>query len=701
MESTLPPVTLTDGNLTLAFDRLGRIVGFESKEIDTAFLTVSDIADNWKLLVPEGRYGIVYILGKEQTPDRVESTDTRVEFSYDRLVHDGVTYPISVVFSAWLVDGEARFALTIANNHAVRVREAWYPILAGFEGWAEDGEKHIVDFAKSGLISPDILRKGLPNCMYVFGCDGETARYSYPERYVEQMNFIDLYSRQGGLYISTDDRSYKLSTLQLQKEPTEVGTGGERTYDEVLVFPADTPRWLTISTGRVTTVEPGETWTTPDAVIWPHRGDWHAAAKHYRMQVDRWMVWPERTKWLDNYVGWHQLVGKTYLNEYYFTFAQATETMIEVQERSGIDVLMLYGHTEFGCESAPFDIQPGDSLGGPAGFATMCDELHARGMKAMIFGHRQSALATDEPLYDRFRDWTILDRDGVPRREVWYKTTLESFTMAMGVNYEGTGPIWHRVCPYCDDWWESFRDQLLQLIALGLDGYQLDLVGVEGTLCFAENHGHRPGEGQLDKLVEQILWLRSEIHAVKPDFLFAGEELRDWQFQCMDLPYSRYRRNNDGQQVFRYTFPDMREQAAVGAYSYDQASKALMLGLSMNIEVNGLKQSLTTCPDFADYLGEINHLRRRFPEYLISGEFQDTEGAMVHGDLQFSVLSSPNGNAVVLRNPTVTDAAGKVSVEGYAQGLLCRPGLPDQLVSYPDELVVPAHGVAVYVPVPV
>jgi hypothetical protein len=603
------------------------------------------------------------------------------------LTRAGVTYPIALEFAAWLADGEARFTVRVQNDHDRRVREVWYPILAGFEGWTVDGRDHVVNFAKAGTIAPDVLHRGLPDCEYLFCVEGETARYHYPS---ERMNFVDLYGERDGLYVSTDDRSLAMSVVQLEKFPPEAGAGGEGTYGERHLFPPETPRWLTISTGRVTAIDPGEAWESSPAVLWPHHGDWHAAADHYRAQVDRWMTWPERPAWLRDYVGWQHLVGKTYLEEHYHTFDQFTEVMIESQAKTGIDVLMLYGHSEHGCESANSDISPAASLGGKDGFRRMCDALHARGMRVLIMTHRQSAIATDDPEYDRFARWTIKDREGAPRREVWYKTTIESLRVAMHSHYEGTGPIWHRICPYCDDWWEGCRDQLLGLIELGLDGVQLDTIGVEGTLCYAADHGHKPGEGQTAKLAERLAWLREEILAARSDFLMAGEELRDWQFQYLDLPYSRYR-DHDGYQVFRYAFPETEENVAVGAYSYDQANKSFLLGLGMNVEVWGLKKSILACPELADYIGGIVRIRRAYPDYLLTGRFRDTLGATVEGNVRYGVHQGPGGTAVVLWNDDDEPRTCRVEIDGHASGSVCRPGAEPSSMPLPGELTVEGH----------
>lgn len=687
------PVELDDGDLRLSFDPLGRIVGFGSRTTGVDYLTVPGLADNWRLMLLDDGYAIAYVLGREQQPDSVARDGNRVTYHYRSLTCGDRTFAIELAFTAWLADGEARFAVSARNGHDRRIREVWYPILAGFEGWTVGDRSHVVDFAKAGTLAPDILHRGLPDCEYLFCVDGETARYHYPR---QQMNFVDLSGDRDGLYVSTDNRELRPSVIQLEKYPPEAGAGGEGTYGERHLFPPETPRWLTISTGMLTAIDPGEEWDSPPAIVWPHRGDWHAAADHYRAQVDRWMTWPARPAWLRDYVGWQHLIGKTYLEEHYHSFGQFTDLMIESQARTGIDVLMLYGHSEHGCESANSDISPAASLGGTEGFRRMCAALHDRNMRVLIMTHRQSAIATDDPAYPRFARWTIKDREGVPRREVWYKTTIESLQTAMLNHYEATGPIWHRVCPYCDEWWDGLRDQLLSLIELGLDGVQLDTLGIEGTLCFAADHGHKPGEGQTAKLAERLAWLRREILSVKPDFLLAGEELRDWQFQSLDLPYSRYR-NDDGYQVFRYAFPETKENVAVGAYSYDQANKAFMLSLGMNVEVWGLKKSVLVCPELADYLGQLNRIRREHRSCLLDGRFRDTLGARVSGGVRYAVHDGPDSRAVVLWNASDEPRACTVALDGYRTGIVRIPGSDPATLGLPGEVVVAPHHVAAIV----
>lgn len=683
--------TLDNQFLTLTLDERGRVTGLTSKITGTSFVTYAGLEDNWKLLVLGEGHPVYYIAGRDQTPVGVAQVDGRITFSYRDLVAKGVTYPIEVDFIVYLDGEEARFELSVVNHHAHRVREAWYPILGGFEGFTENGREQTVHFAKSRTLARDILHKGLPEAEYLFVVEGETSHYIYPGN---QMQFVDLFARDEGLYIASDDQHLSTTIFRLEKYPSEAGASGG-SINEPSIYPPNTPRWLKMMVGKFTAIDTGDSWHGAPSVFWPHQGDWHVAARHYRAWADGWMQWPERPQWLRDYVGWQHIVGKTYLGEIYHTFDQLTEIMKEAQPRCGVDTLMVYGHTNIGCEGSDVDISPAVDLGGPEGFRRMCDELHARGMKVMIFTHRQSAINVDLPEYEHYRFWTIKDRWGNPRPEVWWKTTVESL-MGHMQHYEATGPMWNRICPYCDEWWLGFRDEMLKLIDLGLDGVQLDTIGAEAAICYDPNHGHKPGTRAFEKLAERLAWLRSEIRAVKPEFLMCGEEFGDWLFQYLDLPYSRYR-GETGNQVFRYTFPEMKENCAVSAYGYHQANKSLLLGMGMNVEILGLKGNILMNPELMDYMKQIVDIRRAFPNTLMNGKFTDTLGASVTGEVQYSVFEGSDGTAAVLWNASETPQDCTLAFDDatLTGAVVCQPFAEQRTVVLPATLTIPAQTAAV------
>ncbi len=568
---------LENSNLKLVFDQQGRITDFRNKTTATDLLTYKGLEDNWKIMTLTGGYPVDYILGRDQTPRQVFREENTITFRYQGLKRGAVLYDIDLDFKASLQGEEATFSIWFRNNTNQRIREVWAPILGGFEGFEENGKVGMVNFCRYGALSKDALHQGLPDAEYLFVVEGETADYRYA-------SWLDMFVEKQGLLLTADNRNPDLQVIRIEKYPPERGTAGG-SQDEKLLFPADTPRWMKMMVGRLITVDPGEEYSMPATIIWPHQGGWHKAADHFRTWMDSWVKWPVRPSWLKGYTGWQHLIGKTYLGEYYFNFEQMTEVMKEGLRRAGINTLMVYGHTDIGCEGANFDLTPGQTLGGPEGFTRMCDELHKDGMKVLVFTHRQSAVAMDRlHEFKPFEAWTFRDRLGNIRKEEWWKTTIEWLTFRNA----GTGPIWSRICPYCDEWWQGFLAEIKKLHALGCDGIQMDTIGAEGSICYAANHGHKSGEWLMPKLRERLSWLRQEVYQMDPEFLLAGEEFGDWMGAYLDLPYSR-NRENDGYQIFGYTFPDFKRNVAVGPYSYDQVNKGWMMGWGYNCEVDGLK----------------------------------------------------------------------------------------------------------------
>jgi uncharacterized protein DUF6259 len=688
-------VILENENLYLDFDEWGHIIAFQNKATGTSFLTYPGLENNWKLLVLGEGHPVYYIHGREQKPVGMKRFQNGVTFSYRKLVAQGITYNIDLDFSAYLAGDEARFEVTVANHHTHRIREVWYPILGGFEGFELDGQKHRVDLALSRTLAPDILHKGLPNAEYLFVVEGETAHYVYPNNM--QMQWIDLFCAHEGLYISSDDKSLQTTVFRLEKYPPEAGSSG-LPFEEPCLYPPDTPRWMNMAIGRLTAIDPGEEWQSAPGVFWPHKGDWHVAAKHYRAWADTWITRPERPKWLKEYVGWQHIIGKTYLGEIYYRFDDYLDIMKKAQTTCGVDTLMLYGHTNIGCEGSDYDISPAVDMGGKEGFRQLCDVMHHHNMKVMVFTHRQSAINMDLPEYKRFEKWAITDRLGRPRTEVWWKTTIESLMQTPRGHYEATGPVWARVCPHCDEWWDGFLSEIKSLMELGLDGIQLDTIGVEGEFCYASNHGHKPGTGQMLKLAERLDWLRRELRAINPEFMVCGEEYGDWLSQYLDVPLSRYR-VEEGNEVYRFTFPDNMENCAVSAYGYHQANKSLLLGMGMMFEIVGIKKTILECPELADYCGQIVKIRRAFSDYLINGRFMDTLQAEVSGAPRYSVFEGPRGLAAVLWNHThdAQPCTLAFAQSNLKRGTLCQPYTEWQQVDLPLRLTLQPESVAVVV----
>lgn len=634
--------------LQLRLDGAGRVIGLRNLTTSSELLTACQQPQNWKLVLITDRYPVIHVWGSAQTPTKSRIDGTSAVFEYESVVADGTTIPIRVVFTANLVDAEAQFQIFVRNRSSHRIREVWTPVLYGHEGFTVDGITHTVDLVSPRNEAADVLHTTLPSQVYLFNSDviRETALFTYPR--TMKMPWIDLAAGDEGICLMSKDAGLMTTVFRLEKEPPEGGLEAPERH----LFPADWPRYLNLITAWLTSVDEGDSWTSPVSVVLPHEGDWHRAADHYATWAEERFSWPERPSWVVRDMGWQHLLGKTDLDERFHTFEQYAEVMRKAIPQTGVTTLMTYGHETGGCESADFDIQPADDLGGSQGFAAMAAEVHALGGHVMAMTHRHQSIATDRPEYEHYRPWLVVDREGRPRTEIWPKTTLESFMPAMLRTYEATGPIWSRVCVFCDEWWDTYLTELQSLIHLGLDGIQMDLLVDEPVICYATSHGHRAGrpEEQLEKLGERLQWLRDAVHREDPEFVLAGEEVADWLFQYIDIAMSRYR-SDAASRVFAYTLPELPEMVSIGAFGYDQVNKAFMLGKGFQIDVFTIKRPVTDTPEFAEYIGAVNRLRRTMLDHLgPDALFRDHEEIAVSGDVEFATHRSPTAQAVVLRN---------------------------------------------------
>ncbi|GAB2594523.1 DUF6259 domain-containing protein [Pseudactinotalea suaedae] len=649
-----PPVTTTlrAEGIAVDLDRRGSVVQLTNLANGRTARADHELPESWKLVVQSDGYPIWHVWGSDQVPREVVVTETTARYHYDRVVaRESATapattwVPIAVTYEVLLDGDEASFRLHVGNEHSHRVREVWCPVLTALQAWGQPGEDR-ADLVTSNAAQPDVLHHRLADQEYIFNSEVllETAHYTYPRKLKSQ--WLDYSGPEDGLMFWVADTSLTTTSFRVEKAPAEFGD-----FTGVHHLPPGTPHYLNIAIQRLVAIDQGQEWEGETTRVRAHLGDWHAAADRYRSWARATFSWPTRPAWMAEFTGFQHLLAKTHLDERFHTFDELAAIMEQTYPVDGVDVLMVYGHEHRGAESADSDIQPADDLGGAAGFARMCERVHAVGGRVVVMTHRQSCLATDDPQAARFEPWVVVDREGTPRQEVWPKTTLESFSESMLRTYEATGPIWQRICPFSDDWWETFTEELRSLARLGLDGVQMDLLCDEAPICYADHHGHTPGapEEQLRRLDTRLAALRSRMQVEFPDFVLAGEEVPDWMHQHLDFAYGRHFDPHSAR-IQAYTLPELLETCAVGAWGYDQIGKAVMTARPVDVETWFLRRPVSADPAFHAYLAAALKLRRELAEHLDPHDFRDHHGIEVTGDVEHAVFVSQHGTAVVLHN---------------------------------------------------
>ena len=689
---------LKNERVSIALDEKGRIFSLKNILTDNEFINEKAPPDNFKLLLwthkdePGHRHDITYLMGKDQVPDEIDYTKTKVCFRYNSLSHKNDIYKISVEFCVKLIDDTFYFEMKIKNEQKFRIREAWYPLVGGLGGIENEDGKHSIGYVGTQDKQDDVLNMPFnKRSMYVFCVEEETKCMRYPHS--TEMPWYTLCNDEQGLYVASYDKTLNLNHFRIEKTPAEGGGPVFTKWDK------DVPRHLKILCGKLVTIDEGEEFDCAPFVIVPYKGSWHEAADRYRAWTDTWHKKPVRPEFLKKYTGWQHLLGKTYYNEIYHTFESAAEIAVKAKELSGINLVNFYGFDIAGAESDGSRMYPAKELGGEEGFRELCRVLHENDMKIIVFSHRHFLIDMEDDDFEKYRDFTVRDRLGGIRTEVWYKTTIESMSgYGAGVSYEGNGPICASICPYCDEWWESCLSELKNLVVMGCDGMQFDLLNDGMQICYADNHGHKPGIMPYEKFQERLAWLSSEIKKHAPEFILAGEELTDVYYQYFDLTYSRYREADLGDEVYKYTRPDIIQNVAVDAYSYHQANKAFFLGYGMGTEPYILKKNLTDFPGFAGYLGELNKIRTENAECLMLGTFMsDKDVSVSDPEVRATLYAGEHHKCLVLWNDTDCAKQIEVSVSGFNSSnvVLSEPYQKRQSIAIKDKLVMKPQGILV------
>jgi len=120
----------------------------------------------------------------------------------------------------------------------------------------------------------------------------------------------------------------------------------------------------------------------------------------------------------------------------------------------------------------------------------------------------------------------------------------------------------------------------------------------------------------------------------------------------------------------RYTFPEtilsdreIRDDTDIEW----RVNHTLLTGLRNDIEIYRCRGLIDQVPHYQQYLAKINHLKKKYSDLLLSGNYHDTEGFSSDNITTIKARSFINGNrmAVVATHNKDLTASTKITVPGY------------------------------------
>ena len=504
----------------------------------------------------------------------------------------------------------------------------------------------------------------------------------YPGATGMTMPWFALDGEAGGLYASVHDAAANPKRMLLRYDPRE-----ERSD---LGF--EHPMFLA----------PGETWTMPETVFEPYKGDWHEAAKKYRAWYDTVReVATCRPAWADAFSGWLLVIMKQQNEALFWSYTDIPK-LCDVAEANGLDCIGLFGWTKGGHDHLYPDYDPDPKMGGVAALKAGIAEAHRRGIKVYIYANGQLQHVGATTYWEEFgKTNSLICEDGSLVIQNYHKySDIPKYDFALS-------------CLWAKPWAARMMALAEQAEGFGADGILYDQLGIFAPFaCWGEGHGHgAPGYAYAAERPGFVRQIADAIQKRNPQFAILTEGLHDTILDsiaafhgCSGGTYPWVLGDVTGRatggkaevfpELWRYTFPElvtstrvpspmssrtMVNYTAVFAMRHDielryqpdrdwalEGKVPTRAGYGTVVDVPNTKWMQENDPKAAAaYLKAVNVFSRRHGDYLLKGRFVDNEGFTVDTDRLVAkrYVAADGTSAVFVWNP------GRTSVSVTIGGL--------------------------------
>ena len=621
--------------------------------------------------------GDVLLESQAQAQPQARQTRNGVRLTYGPLSSGKTFYDVSLALTfeakgqAFEIGGELRnrtkewvvksFTGPVFNG--IRTELSKTPVLlpSGF-GWRISGvpqdEKNLKPWSKAGA--------------------GLSLAAAYPSAQ-GTMQWLAFAGTEAGLYFGCHDPCFAAKALSVRYDP------GRKTFGAAFQ--------------HLAFVRAGERVRLPPVTVLPYAGDWHVGARTYRAWADSAGEQIAKPAWAQTASGWLLAILKQQNGDVMWPYG-ALDTLADVADQRGLDILGLFGWAYGGHDHLYPDYNPCPILGGEQALRDGIRRAKARGKRVVLYANGQLEERGTAYWTTTGRHLAVTRRDGGTVQEFWHKY--------------GNTPGYHFDigCHATDGWRERMLALAVQANDFGADGILYDQLGMRSpTACYAANHGHpvpfMSYEADRKELLRQIA---VKMKKRNPEFVVMTEGFHDaildsvaYFHGCVrgtfqesaGLIAKRFETGRSDDlfpEMMRYTYPEVASTIRFPSPLVDRpmANYTIAFGLRYEIESRYIPDrdylldgripavedygTVLSKPDIrlvrslppkatADYLKCAAAFQKRHASLLMTGAFTDTEGFSFSGAGVVAKGFSADGRlGVVLWNTTDKQAAFTLSV---------------------------------------
>ena len=618
-------ITLQNESLVLTYNREnGALCGIESKLTGWKVLDAPELGLSFRLLVPlsdERRNNA--ICGEKQSLSHLEITPdgNNALFIWKDLVSEvGGVLNIQVALNVSLNGPQVIYALEIENHSPYTVENVYCPYLGDIQpppqaAWLKT---FLYNYATSQEWS---IWPNYQNMRGYFGVDFPTQFAPWgPGSGAPMAPFILLRSQDQGLYIGVSEASTELVAWHTELRPG-YGSSIDWRVSGGLHAPKAATRFGAV---HLPYIQPGENRKLTPIALQAYTGSWHKGVDIYKIWRSTWMKPPQLPEWAKEPHAWQQLHINSPEDELRMRFSDLPQIGQECA-RHGVKAIQLVGWNDGGQDQGNPSHDPDPRLGTFEDLKAAITEIHAMGVKVILFAKFTWADRATE----RFRNELIHQAIKDPYGDYYHYSgyQYQTATQLLDINTKRLIPM----CFLSEAYLQVCNDEFQKMVELGAAGILFDecLHHSPALLCFDEKHGHRyaaPVYANDNKLIQNFHALSDPVN---PDFLFAGEACYDWEMGIYHLSYHRSE-NKQHIPLSRYMLPEGQFMTAVTGFNdRNMINQCLLYRYIISYEPYNFKGRLEDYPLTLEYGKKMDALRTELREFFWDGEFCDTQGASV------------------------------------------------------------------------
>ena len=569
----------------------------------------------------------------------------QIEVFYPQLLAYGKELPISFWYRLALRPNsdEINYECRLVNNSPYMVTQVFFPWISGIE-YVESREDDRIVFCNQKLKVSEALAQG----SYFGWLPGKFA-VSYPDYpssgYHFQLPWVHYGGDHEGLYVASKDQSGEHHRFYMQNE-----------YD---MKSFDKNRMIySVAWNFCPYLRTGE-WRSPELVLSPHQGDWHAAADKFRESLKSWYQAPETPRSFRESIGSANLIFRNNFNELVEMAQDAKQYGINDVTTWQQDVLYPRPLTK----DDPANYRVGiveEAWGGLERLRSCNEAVRAMGMTTMvIFNSLLYVVASlEDGLRQKADEWVLHGWDGTARGGPLVDHTLWSCYGASPVPYIDNP--WEfsmgmlQMCPAVEEYKEFTLQNITDAIAqTKYQGHFFDMSSTD-PVCFNPGHKHASPKAPSEQMPLMMKELKGRMRQNDPQALLIGEgaEMRATQYYDLCWLWNVWGLENSiayPVEILRYSLPWVRLAIALDD-NIGLANRFFVMGIYLaffNRNWHCQTVKLSDWPEFARHIKKLANLRKVLLEFFVDGEFMDDLGLQCQGGCA-KVYQRPDRVAVLV-----------------------------------------------------